>query len=149
VQDYLIAADLYSVAARENASAAFYDRAALYYRGALNALPPDDVSMRQRLLTGRLADAWLQSGDPKRARDVYEAALVKDPGYPEYDYGLARMDAVEGNADAAKRHLQSAYEHRTNLPPGTRLPDPTQDYALLKLKSDKGFWDFVTTLPKD
>jgi hypothetical protein len=149
VQDYLIAADLYSVAARENASAALYDRAALYYRGALKALPPDDHSTRQRLVTSRLADAWLQSGDPKRARDVYETALTKDPSYPEYDFGLARMDAVEGHADAAKTHLQNAFEHRANLPPGTRLPDPTQDPAILKLKSDKAFWDFVEALPRD
>jgi hypothetical protein len=149
VQDYLIAADLYSVAARESSSVALYDRAALYYQGALNALPAADHSTRQRLLTARLADAWLHSGAPQRAREVYESALAKDPSYPEYDFGLARMDAVEGKPASAKVHLQNAFDHRSNLPPGTHLPDPTKDPAFLKLKSDKAFWDFVEALPKD
>jgi hypothetical protein len=149
LQDYLIAADLYSVDARENSNAALYDRAALYYTGALNAMPADEHSTRQRLVISRLADSWLQSGDTQRARTVYETALTKDPNYPEYDFGLARLDADEDKAAAAKTHLEDAFKHRANLPPGARLPDPTQDPSLLKLKSDKAFWDFVLTLPRD
>jgi hypothetical protein len=142
MQDYLLVAELLSTVAQA------YDRSAIYYRAALATLPPDVISPDQRMLTARLANAYVQSGETKQARDVYEAALAKDPAYPEYDYGLARFDADSSNAAAAKAHLQKAYEHQANLPAGAHLPDPTQDAAFIKLKSDKAFWDFIETLPK-
>ena len=86
------------------------------------------------------------SGDIKRSRAVNEAAISSDPDYPLYYYDLACADAEEGKADAARVHLQQAFDRKANTLPGEHLPDPATDDSILKLKKNKEFWAFVQTL---
>jgi hypothetical protein len=86
------------------------------------------------------------SGDLKQSRAVNEAAVAKDPGYPLYYFNLACADAEEGNATAARTHLQQAYDRKANTLPGEKLPVPTEDDSILKLKSNTDFWNFAKTL---
>jgi hypothetical protein len=126
--------------------------AAPYYQSALDALNAPiagyDVLTMRRVLTDQLAMSYGMAGDLQRSRAVNEAAIAKDPTYPMYYYNLACADAESGDAASARTHLQQAFDRRANTLPGEKLPDPTQDDSILKLKSDKAFWTFVQSLPK-
>jgi hypothetical protein len=88
------------------------------------------------------------SGDLKNSRAVAEIAIKNDPDYPINYYNLACADAEEGNTNAARVHLQQAFDRRANLK-GESMPDPTKDNSILKLKKDQEFWKFVLSLPKN
>ena len=128
--------------------------AAPYYEAALVTIPKegvagiDPLSMR-RILTDQLSMAYGISGNLAKSRAVIEAAIAKDPLYPLYYYNLACADAEEGNAAAARTHLEQAYARRANILKGETMPDASKDDSFLKLKSDKVFWAFVQSLPKN
>ena len=127
-----------------------YAAAAVYYQRAWDTLPPDapQHAMLFRYLTDQLAMSYGMSGDLSRSRAINESAIARDPEYPLYYYTLACADAEEGNAAAARAHLQQAFDRRTNTLPGEKMPDPTHDDSIIKLKHDKAFWQFVQTLPR-
>ena len=106
----------------------------------------DNPTKWRRVTTDQLSMSLGIVGDLRGSRAVNEAAIAKDPTYPLYYYNLACADAEEGNAQAARTHLQAAYERRANTLPGEKFPDPTTDDSLLKLKSNKDFWLFVQSL---
>ena len=58
------------------------------------------------------------SGDTKKARALYEAAIAKDPDYPLYYYNLVCADAQENRLADARTHLQRAFERKANVIPG-------------------------------
>lgn len=123
-----------------------YDAAAIYYQRALDTLPPDTPLTVKRLVTDQLAMSYGISGQLKQSRTVNEAAIKTDPDYPLYYYNLACADAEQGHADAARMHLQQAFDRKANTLPGESLPDPTKDDSFLKLRKNKDFWAFVQTL---
>jgi len=124
-------------------------QAAPYYKSALDAMPTDASSLTlRRVATDQLVMSLGMSGDLKNSRAVAEQATGSDPDYPLNYYNLACADAEEGNASAAKLHLQQAFDHRANVLKGETMPDPTKDDSILKLKRDREFWAFVQSLPK-
>ena len=86
------------------------------------------------------------NGNLQGSRSYAERGIKKDPDYPLNYYNLACADAEEGNAKDAKLHLQQAFDRKANTIPGAKLPDPTKDDSIVKLKKDKTFWAFVETL---
>lgn len=132
------------------ASAQSYAAAAVYYQHALNTLgsSPSDLNTR-RFLVDQLSMSYGLSGDMTRSRKVNEDAAARDPDYPIYYYDLACVDAEKGNADAARAHLQQAFDRRRNVLPGETFPDPATDDSFAKLKDDKSFSDFITQLSNE
>ncbi|MFZ0690606.1 MAG: tetratricopeptide repeat protein [Acidobacteriaceae bacterium] len=125
-------------------------QAAPVYEQALSVLPADDVSGKwRRAATDQAVMAYGMSGDLAKARALANRAIQGDPEYPLNYYNLACADAEEGNAAQAKIHLQEAFDRRKNTLPGESLPDPTQDDSIVKLKSDRAFWNFVENLQKN
>lgn len=124
--------------------------AAPYYKSALDAMPDDAKYLTpRRVATDQLVMSLGMSGDLKDSRAVAEIAMKGDPDYPLNYYNLACADAEEGNASAAKVHLQQAFERRANVIQGESMPDPTKDDSILKLKKDQQFWKFVLSLPRN
>jgi hypothetical protein len=109
----------------------------------------DDPIKWRRIATDQASISYGMSGDLKRSREINIAAIAKDPDYPLYYYNLACADAESGDASATRTHLQQAFDRRSNTLPGEHLPDPSKDDSILKLKSNKGFWAFVQSLPKN
>jgi hypothetical protein len=103
----------------------------------------DNPAMWRRVVVDQLAMSYGMTGDLKRSRAINETAIAKDPNYPLYYYNLACADAEEGNAVAAREHLQQAFDRRANTLPNEQLPDPAVDDSLLKLKTNKQFWALV------
>jgi len=121
--------------------------AAIAYRAALDRVDTSDNPIKwRRVTTDQLSMSLGISGDLKASRAVNQAAIAHDPTYPLYYYNLACADAEEGNAEAARTHLQAAFDRRANTLPGEKLPDPATDDSILKLKSNKDFWLFVQSL---
>jgi tetratricopeptide (TPR) repeat protein len=129
------------------AAAQSYAAAAVYYQRALDLLgsSPSDLNTR-RFLVDQLSMSYGLSGDMASSRKANEEAVARDPDYPIYYYDLACVDAEEGKVDAARGHLQQAFDRRHNVLPGETFPDPAADDSFAKLKDDKGFSDFVNQL---
>jgi tetratricopeptide (TPR) repeat protein len=140
-QDYSAMGTIYFAAGRS------FTSAAVYYQRALDTLDPSASNLSaRRFLIDQLSMSYGQSGDIARSRTINEDAIARDPDYPLYYYDLACADAEEGNADAARNHLQQAFDRRQNVLPGERFPDPASDDSFARLKDDKGFQDFVTQM---
>jgi tetratricopeptide (TPR) repeat protein len=140
-RDYSTIGTIYFAAAQNYASAA------VYYQRALDTLSAGAANLNaRRFLTDQLSMSYGTSGDMTRSRKINEEAIVQDPAYPIYYYDLACADAEEGKADAARTHLQQAFDRRQNVLPGEAFPDPATDDLFARLKDDKGFWDFVTQM---
>jgi tetratricopeptide (TPR) repeat protein len=123
--------------------------AAPYYKASLELLPNTPAALNsRRIVTDQLVMSYGMAKDLAASRATAEKAIADDPSYPLNYYNLACSDAEQGDATAAKAHLQQAYDHRQNTLPGEHLPDPTKDDSLQKLKKDKPFWAFVESLPK-
>jgi hypothetical protein len=123
-----------------------FESAAIYYQRALDTLPPDTPLKLRRVITDQLSMSYGISGQIKQSRAVNENAIRTDPDYPLYYYNLACADAEQGKAADAKLHLQQAFDRKANTIPGEKLPDPTQDDSILKLKKNREFWEFVQNL---
>ena len=124
--------------------------AAPYLEQSIGLLSDNDATAQtwRRVATDNAGTAYGITGDLAKSRAIFEAAIPKDPDYPLYYYNLACADAEAGDATAAKLHLQQASDRRANTIKGEKLPDPTKDDSILKLKKDKAFWAFVQSLPK-
>jgi tetratricopeptide (TPR) repeat protein len=73
--------------------------------GTALALRPDHPEARLRLAE------WLaQTGDPARARALYEAVLAADPRRPEARLGLGRLLLEQGDAQGAVDQLRAALD---------------------------------------
>lgn len=106
----------------------------------------DDATKWRRVATDQASMSYGMAGDLKRSRALNESAIKQDPTYPIYYYNLACADAESGDASAARQHLQQAFDRRSNTLTGETFPDPTKDDSILKLKSDRDFWNFVQSL---
>jgi hypothetical protein len=123
--------------------------AAPYYKASLDAMPNEASYLTpRRVTTDQLVMALGMSGDMKDSRAVAENAIAADPDYPINYYNMACADAEQGDATAAKTHLQQAFDRRANVLKGESMPDPANDDSILKLKKDSAFWAFVLALPK-
>jgi tetratricopeptide (TPR) repeat protein len=121
-----------------------------YYESSLATMPNDpNYNTPRRIATDQLVMSLGMSGDIKSSRDVAEKAIAIDPDYPINYYNLACIDAEQGDATAAKLHLQQAFDRRSHALKGESMPDPTKDNSILKLKKNESFWSFVLALPKN
>ena len=123
--------------------------AAPYYGEALPRIVPGPLALAQtRIITDQLVMSLGMSGHLDGARHFAEQAIKTDPDYPLNYYNLACADAEQGNASAARIHLEQAFARKANVLPGESLPDPSKDDSLLKLKANQDFWAYVLTLSK-
>ena len=123
--------------------------AAPYYKSSLDAMPSDSsYKTLRRMATNQLAMSLAMSGDLKNSRAVAAAASEADPEYPMNYYNLACVDAEQGDSRQTKIHLEQAFERRANVLPGERMPDPTKDASIVKLKKDRVFWEWVQVLAR-
>jgi tetratricopeptide (TPR) repeat protein len=124
-----------------------YKAAAPIFEQALAKLDDDPTQLKmRRVTTDQAGMSYGISGDLSKARAIFEAAIVKDPGYPLYYYNLACADAEENKLADARVHLQQAFARKENMIPGEKLPDPTKDDSFLPYKKNKDFWNFLAGL---
>ena len=124
-----------------------YKAAAPIYSDFLQSISNDKAHlMQRRIATDNMGTSLGISGDVEAARKLFQKAAAEDPDYPLNYYNLACADAEQGNSKGARTHLQQAFDRKANTLPGEKMPDPTLDDSIQKLKNDKSFWTFVQTL---
>jgi tetratricopeptide (TPR) repeat protein len=129
--------------AKEFAAAGpLFERAVTLANGAKGV----DTKLWRRMATDQAGVSYGISGDTKKARTIFEAAVAKDPDYPMYYYNLACADAQEKNLADARKHLQQAFDRKANTLPGESMPDPTTDDSFTPYSDDKDFWSFLEGL---
>ena len=92
-----------------------------------------------RVAVDNLGMAYGLTGDIRRSRQIYEAAIAKDPEYPSFYYNLACGYAEESNREKALANLEKAIEFQDNLVKGDKFPDPTTDSSFKKYVNDDKF----------
>jgi tetratricopeptide (TPR) repeat protein len=133
---------------------AFYKQSPMmagpFYDACLKTIPSNTkdsaLITTRRIATDRVVIALGSSGKFDQSRTYAERAIKLDPDYPINYYNLACADAEQGKAKEAQRHLQQAFDRKANVIAGEKMPDPTQDDSILKLKKDKEFWGFVESI---
>ena len=106
-----------------------YPSAIKWYRTALDQekAKPTLEKKQWYALVNNLAMSYTLTGDTKNARIVLAYGVSKDFDYPMFHYILARTFGVEGSEGDAISHLGRAFERRSKLPAGEKLPDPMTD----------------------
>lgn len=129
-----------------------YDRhafgeAAPYFEQAIALAGSEGESLKwKRVATDQAGMAYGIAGNLTKSREIFNAAIARDPDYPLYYYNLACADAEAKDLTAAKKHLEQAFERKQNVIPGEEMPNPSEDDSFTPYKSDKQFWAFVTSL---
>lgn len=101
-----------------------------------------------RVAVDNLGMSYGMSGDIKRSREIYLAALEKDPEYCAFYYNLACGYAEEGDYEKAMLNLEKAVKFQDNLVLGDNFPDPSTDTSFTKYKDDKRFKDILKQIKK-
>jgi Tfp pilus assembly protein PilF len=125
----------YSAAAREFTSAVALDD----QQHKLNE------DLRRRLVDDQ-GVAYALSGNLDRAREIYLAALTKDPDYAMYNYNLACVYAEQHDLDTAISYLKKSWDHRDTLPSDIKYPDPRQDNSFKPYVNDPKFQEAVRNM---
>jgi predicted Zn-dependent protease len=111
-----------------------YERA-----GEINARTQELGATEERILTDNLGMAYGLTGQLTRAREVFEAAIKKDPEYPLYYYNLACTHAELGSLEPALRNLKLAFERRSGFLEGESFPNPREDNSFARFLGNTEF----------
>ncbi len=125
----------YSAAAREFTSAVTLDDQHHKLNEELRRQLVDDQGV-----------AYALSGNLDRAKEIYLAALAKDPDYAMYNYNLACVYAEQHDLDTAISYLKKSWEHRDTMPSNMKFPDPRQDNSFKPYVNDPKFQDAVMNM---
>ena len=125
----------YSAAAREFTSAVTLDDQHHKLNEELRRQLVDDQGV-----------AYALSGNLDRAKEIYLAALAKDPDYAMYNYNLACVYAEQHDLDTAISYLKKSWQHRDTMPPNMKFPDPRQDNSFKPYVNDPKFQDAVMNM---
>jgi Tfp pilus assembly protein PilF len=132
---------LYSLSNRQSAAA----------REFTSAIVLDDQQHKfneelRRQLVDDQGVAYALSGNLDRAKEIYLAALAKDPDYAMYNYNLACVYAEQHDLETAISYLKKSWEHRDTMPPNMKFPDPRQDNSFKPYVNDPKFQDAVMNM---
>ena len=97
-------------------------------------------------LVNNLAMSYTMAGDTKNARIVLAHGVSKDYSYPMFHYILARTYGQEGSESDAVAHLTRAFERRSKMPAGEKLPEPLTDESFAGFAENDSFKKAVASM---
>lgn len=92
-----------------------------------------------RVLVDNLGMAYGIPGDLKKAKEIFEYGLSKDPKYPMFHYNLACTYAEMEDAGKTLLYLQQAFEYKENMIKGEVFPDPWTDDSFQRFMKNAKF----------
>jgi len=101
-----------------------------------------------RVAVDNLGMSYGITGNIKKSKEIYLAAIAKDPKYPSFYYGLACGYAEEGNYEKAMQNLDKAISYQENRIEGEAFPDPAKDTSFKKYWTDEKFKSLVKKIKK-
>jgi tetratricopeptide (TPR) repeat protein len=118
-----------------------YERAIPLYQKAVD-LEKKERKLERKfwlVLVDNLGMAYGITGDIKSSFAVYEYGIATEPTYPMFYYNVAcGYGELDDEANAIK-NLRLAYQYKTNMIPGERLPDPMTDSSFAKFLDSDNF----------
>jgi predicted Zn-dependent protease len=94
---------------------------------------------QHRILSDQLAMAYGISGRTADAKTLLQDSVRSDPGYPLNYYNLACVAADEDDKASVLKNLSLAFQHKDQLLPGEKMPDPASDPSFKKYAQDSDF----------
>ena len=92
-----------------------------------------------RVLVDQLVMSYGIGGQLKKAHQLLDDAVQKDPDYPLNYYNLACAYAEEGDKAKMLAGLRHAFERKQNVLKGEQMPDPRADSSFQKYVRDPDF----------
>ena len=103
-------------------------------------------SDQRRIVTDQLVMAYGISGQLKKAHELLDDAIARDPEYPLNYYNLACAFSEEGNKSKMLANLDLAFHHKDHVLKGEQMPDPRSDSSFQKYIQDTDFIKLMKTL---
>lgn len=125
-----------------------FKAATIPYQKALTlekAKPTLDKTM-WRVLVDQLGMAYGISGDLKKAKETFDYGLEKDPKYPMFHYNMACTYGEMNDPDKAIVYLKQAFEYKTNMNKGEKLPNPFTDSSFQRFMNNDKFVSALTEI---
>ena len=94
---------------------------------------------QHRILGDQLAMAYGISGRSSDAKALLQESVRSDPGYPLNYYNLACVSADQDDKAGVLKNLSLAFQHKDQVLPGERMPDPASDPSFKKYIQDADF----------
>ena len=102
-----------------------------------------------RVLVDNLGMAYGISGDLKKAKEIFEYGLSKDPKYPMFHYNMACTYGEMNDPDKAIVYLKQAFEYKENMIKGEQMPDPSTDSSFQRFMNNDKFVKALKELNRD
>jgi tetratricopeptide (TPR) repeat protein len=102
-----------------------------------------------RVLVDNLGMAYGISGDLKKAKEIFEYGLEKEPQYPMFHYLMACTYAEMNDMDKTIVYLKQAFEYKDNMIKGEQMPDPWTDDSFQRFINDDKFVKALKELKRD
>ncbi len=99
-----------------------------------------------RVLVDNLGVACAMTGDHQGAKAVFEHGVSQEPAYPNFHYNLACTWAELADLDKSLASLRTAFQHRKNVNPGEKMPDPRSDPSFKKYHDNDEFKKLIEEL---
>ena len=79
------------------------------------------------------------TGNLKKAKEMFEYGISKDPDYPLFYYNLACTYSEMNNMDKAIEYLKLAFARKNNLIRGEKMPTPATDPSFQRFINNDRF----------
>jgi predicted Zn-dependent protease len=104
------------------------------------------TTTQHRILVDQLAMAYGISGRAADSKALLQESVRSDPDYPLNYYNLACVAADENDKPTILKNLILAFQHRGQVLPGEKMPDPASDQSFQKYAQDSDFKALVSRL---
>lgn len=97
-----------------------------------------------RVLVNNLGESYAitgrtTAGNSKKAKEMLEYGISKDPDYPLFYYNLACVYSESNNLDKAIEYLQLSFARKKNLIRGEKMPTPALDPSFQRFINNDRF----------
>lgn len=92
-----------------------------------------------KVLLDNLGISYGITGNLKKAKEIFEYGISKDPDYPLFYYNMACTYGEMKDMDKAIEYLKLAFERKKNIIEGEHMPDPSTDSSFQRFMKNEKF----------
>ena len=101
-----------------------------------------------KVLVDNLGMSYGITGNLKKAKEIFEYGISKDPDYPMFYYNMACTYGEMKDMDKAIEYLKLAFARKANMIEGEAIPDPATDASFERFMNNQKFLDALKELNK-
>ncbi len=119
-----------------------YVLSAKYYQNLLDMEIAEPTMVKQTywyVLVNNLGMSYAVSGNPQKAKEVFEYGIGNDNQYPLFYYNLACVNSLLNDLDNCLKNIELAFRFRDRLFEGEEIPNPMKDPAFRRYRDNDRF----------